>query len=85
MRLMLVRPSAFMYSQIFLRLEPPGVERVAAARQAGDEVTVVDLRVFSRPERGHGIAAELERRRIRPSWPGARSPVAGDPSYAPPR
>jgi magnesium-protoporphyrin IX monomethyl ester (oxidative) cyclase len=38
-----------MYSEIFLRLEPLGLERVAAAaREAGHEVRVVDLQVLSR-------------------------------------
>ncbi|OIK27916.1 hopanoid C-3 methylase HpnR [Streptomyces malaysiense] len=46
MRLLLVHPSALMYSEIFLRLEPLGLERVAAAaRDAGHEVRVVDLQV----------------------------------------
>ncbi|MBY8880126.1 hopanoid C-3 methylase HpnR [Actinacidiphila acidipaludis] len=46
MRLLLVHPSALMYSEIFLRLEPLGLERVAgAARAAGHEVRVVDLQV----------------------------------------
>jgi hypothetical protein len=31
MRVMLVHPSALMYSEIFLRLEPLGLERVVAA------------------------------------------------------
>ncbi len=49
MRVMLVHPSALMYSEIFLRLEPLGLERVAAAaREAGHEVRVVDLQVLSR-------------------------------------
>jgi magnesium-protoporphyrin IX monomethyl ester (oxidative) cyclase len=48
MRVMLVHPSALMYSEIFLRLEPLGLERVAAAaRAAGHEVRVVDLQVLS--------------------------------------
>jgi magnesium-protoporphyrin IX monomethyl ester (oxidative) cyclase len=47
MRLLLVHPSALMYSEIFLRLEPLGLERVAgAAREAGHEVRVVDLQVL---------------------------------------
>ncbi|MFF5159675.1 hopanoid C-3 methylase HpnR [Streptomyces sp. NPDC000348] len=47
MRLLLVHPSALMYSEIFLRLEPLGLERVAgAARAAGHEVRVVDLQVL---------------------------------------
>jgi magnesium-protoporphyrin IX monomethyl ester (oxidative) cyclase len=46
---MLVHPSALMYSEIFLRLEPLGLERVAAAaRDAGHEVRVVDLQVLPR-------------------------------------
>jgi hopanoid C-3 methylase HpnR len=49
MRVMLVHPSALMYSEIFLRLEPLGLERVAAAaRDAGHAVRVVDLQVLSR-------------------------------------
>jgi hopanoid C-3 methylase len=51
MRLLLVHPSALMYSEIFLRLEPLGLERVAgAARDAGHEVRVVDLQVSSMKE-----------------------------------
>ncbi|MEU0601012.1 hopanoid C-3 methylase HpnR [Streptomyces sp. NPDC006393] len=47
MRVLLVHPSALMYSEIFLRLEPLGLERVAAAaRDAGHEVRVVDLQVL---------------------------------------
>lgn len=49
MRLMLVHPSALMYSEIFLRLEPLGLERVAAAaRDAGHQVRIVDLQVLPR-------------------------------------
>ncbi|MEU8844833.1 hopanoid C-3 methylase HpnR [Streptomyces sp. NPDC048564] len=51
MRLLLVHPSALMYSEIFLRLEPLGLERVAgAARDAGHEVRIVDLQVTGRKE-----------------------------------
>ncbi|MEU0214822.1 hopanoid C-3 methylase HpnR [Streptomyces sp. NPDC006265] len=51
MRLLLVHPSALMYSEIFLRLEPLGLERVAgAARDAGHEVRVVDLQVTGEKE-----------------------------------
>ncbi|MFI2645798.1 hopanoid C-3 methylase HpnR [Streptomyces sp. NPDC018610] len=47
MRVLLVHPSALMYSEIFLRLEPLGLERVAAAaRDAGHQVRVVDLQVL---------------------------------------
>jgi hopanoid C-3 methylase len=56
MRLLLVHPSSLMYSKIFLRLEPLGLERVAAAaREAGHEVRVVDLQVCS----GRELSAEL--------------------------
>jgi magnesium-protoporphyrin IX monomethyl ester (oxidative) cyclase len=48
-RLLLVHPSALMYSEIFLRLEPLGMERVAgAALAAGHEVRVIDLQVTPR-------------------------------------
>jgi hopanoid C-3 methylase len=48
LRVLFVHPSPLMYSEIFLRLEPLGLERVAgSARQAGHEVRVLDLQVFS--------------------------------------
>jgi hopanoid C-3 methylase HpnR len=57
MRLLLVHPSALMYSEIFLRLEPLGLERVAgAARDAGHQVRVVDLQVLSHSD----LRRELE-------------------------
>jgi len=44
MRILAVHPSALMYSQVFLRLEPLGLELVAAsAEHAGHEVRIVDL------------------------------------------
>jgi hopanoid C-3 methylase HpnR len=47
MKLLLVHPSPLMYSEIYLRLEPLGVERVAAsALAAGHDVRMVDLQVF---------------------------------------
>ncbi len=47
MRVLLVHPSALMYSEIFLRLEPLGLERVAAAlRDDGHQVRLVDLQVY---------------------------------------
>src|SRR5919198_2217301 len=50
MKVLLVHPSPLMYSEIFLRLEPIGLERVAAAvRAAGHEVRLLDLQIF-----GHG-------------------------------
>ncbi|MBO0774888.1 MAG: hopanoid C-3 methylase HpnR [Actinobacteria bacterium] len=51
MRVLLVHPSALMYSEIFLRLEPLGLERVAAAVLAdGHDVRMVDLQVYRRAE-----------------------------------
>jgi hopanoid C-3 methylase len=46
MRFLAVHPSSLMYSKIYLRLEPLGLELVAAAaRQAGHEVQIMDLQV----------------------------------------
>jgi len=51
MRFLAVHPSALMYTKIFLRLEPIGVELVAqAARLAGHEVKIIDLQVASHRE-----------------------------------
>jgi len=47
MRVLLVHPSVLMYSELYLRLEPLGLEVVAeAARQAGHDVRLLDLQVF---------------------------------------
>lgn len=44
MKFLAVHPSCLMYSKIYLRLEPLGLELVAAAaRQAGHEVQLIDL------------------------------------------
>lgn len=49
MRVLFVHPSALMYSEIFLRLEPLGLETVAeAARRAGHDVRLVDLQTTPR-------------------------------------
>src|SRR5258708_37405311 len=57
MRVLLVHPSALMYSEIFLRLEPLGLERVAAAVLAdGHDVRLVDLQVYRRPELERQVA-----------------------------
>ncbi len=46
MRLLAVHPSGLMYTRVFLRLEPLGLEIVAAAaRNAGHEVRLIDLQV----------------------------------------
>ncbi len=51
MRVLLVHPSALMYSEIFLRLEPLGLERVAAALLAdGHDVRLIDLQVSRKAE-----------------------------------
>jgi hypothetical protein len=48
MRTLLVHQSGLMYPEIFVRLEPPGVERVAAAaRTGGHDVRLLDPQVFS--------------------------------------
>ncbi len=48
MRVLLVHPSALMYSELYLRLEPLGMERVAAAvRAAGHDVRILDLQIFA--------------------------------------
>ena len=44
MRVLTVHPSRLMYSKIYLRLEPLGLELVAAAaREAGHDVRLIDL------------------------------------------
>src|SRR5436309_3179681 len=47
MKVLLVHPSCLLYSEIYLRLEPLGLERVAqAVRAAGHDVRILDLQVF---------------------------------------
>jgi hopanoid C-3 methylase HpnR len=47
MKVLFVHPSPLMYSEIYLRLEPLGLELVAqAARKAGHDVRLLDLQVF---------------------------------------
>jgi hopanoid C-3 methylase HpnR len=58
MRLLLVHPSPLLYSELFLRLEPLGLERVAgAARESGHEVRVVDLQVLPHAKLTKELAA----------------------------
>ncbi|MBO7072184.1 MAG: hopanoid C-3 methylase HpnR [Acetobacter sp.] len=46
MKVLAVHPSALMYTRVFLRLEPLGLELVAgAARYAGHDVRIIDLQV----------------------------------------
>ena len=57
MRVLLVHPSALMYSEIFLRLEPLGLERVASALLAdGHDVRLTDLQVYRRSELQRQVA-----------------------------
>ena len=49
MKVLYVHPSALMYSEVYLRLEPLGLELVAeATRRAGHEVRLLDLQSFRR-------------------------------------
>ena len=55
MRLLGVHPGPLMYTKIFLRLEPLGLELVAAAvRAAGHEVRLIDLQVESHRDLSRG-------------------------------
>ncbi len=56
MRLLLVHPSCLMFSEIYLRLEPLGLELVAeVARRAGHDVHIVDLQVFKAADYFHEL------------------------------
>jgi magnesium-protoporphyrin IX monomethyl ester (oxidative) cyclase len=56
-RVLLVHPSALLYSELFLRLEPLGLERVAAAvREAGHDVRIVDLQTHTHDELARELA-----------------------------
>jgi len=58
MKLLAVHPSGLMYTRIYLRLEPLGLELiVAAARAAGHEVRLIDLQVESHPDYFRLLAA----------------------------
>jgi magnesium-protoporphyrin IX monomethyl ester (oxidative) cyclase len=59
MRVLLVHPSALMYSELYLRLEPIGLER-GGVRAAGHEVRMLDLQIFS-PEHARESGADLGR------------------------
>ena len=57
MRVLFVHPSALMYSELFLRLEPLGLERVAAAaREAGHQVGIIDLQTHTTAELDRELA-----------------------------
>ena len=54
MKVLAVHPSGLMYTRVFLRLEPLGLETVAAAvRQAGHDVRLIDLQVETHFSLGH--------------------------------
>ena len=56
MRVLLVHPSPLMYSEIYLRLEPLGLERVATAiRAAGHEVRLLDLQIFTHRDYSNAV------------------------------
>src|SRR5262252_2508549 len=51
MKFLAVHPGCLMYSKIYLRLEPLGLElAAAAARQAGHDVRVIDLQADQWPD-----------------------------------
>ena len=51
MKILAVHPSPLMYTKIYLRLEPLGLELVAQAiRQAGHEIRLIELHVQSHPD-----------------------------------
>jgi magnesium-protoporphyrin IX monomethyl ester (oxidative) cyclase len=57
MRVLFVHPGPLMYSEIYLRLEPLGMERVAeAVRQAGHEVRLLDLQTFGHKDFARELA-----------------------------
>src|SRR5919108_3280973 len=57
MKVLLVHPSPLMYSEIFLRLEPIGLGRVATAvRAAGHEVRLLDLQLFGHADYHREVA-----------------------------
>jgi hopanoid C-3 methylase len=57
MRVLLVHPSPLLYSELYLRLEPLGLERVAAAvRTAGHDVCLLDLQVFDHADYAREVA-----------------------------
>ena len=96
MRVLLVHPSPLMYSEIYLRLEPLGLERVAAAvRAAGHDVRLLDLQIFDHDDyyreltswepEAVGLLAELPGQRARGHRPRRRdqAPAADVPSCSP--
>ena len=57
MRLLFVHPGPLLYTNVFLRLEPLGLELVAqAARRAGYSARLIDLQVESQVDYRRMIA-----------------------------
>jgi hopanoid C-3 methylase HpnR len=64
MRVLLVHPSPLLYSELYLRLEPLGLERVAGAVEAaGHDVRLLDLQVFDHADY-HRELAEFRPRAV---------------------
>ena len=59
MKLLAVHPGPLLYTRVFLRLEPLGLELVAgAARKLGHDVRIIDLQVERHTgDKYHGIKA----------------------------
>src|SRR6476660_4998864 len=56
MKVLLVHPSALLYSEVYLRLEPLGLECVAnAILRAGHDVRLLDLQIFSHGDFEHEL------------------------------
>ena len=56
MKVLCCHPSGLMYTEIFLRLEPLGVELVAAAaRAAGHQVRILDLQAARQADYFHAL------------------------------
>lgn len=50
-----------MYSELYLRLEPLGLERVAAAvRAAGHDVQLLDLQIFTHDDHRRAVTYEMK-------------------------
>src|SRR5437762_5814685 len=65
MKVLLVHPSALLYSEVYLRLEPLGVECVGGALlRAGHDVRLLDLQIFTHRD------FERELREFRPEAVG---------------
>jgi magnesium-protoporphyrin IX monomethyl ester (oxidative) cyclase len=57
MRVLMVHPSPLLFSEIYLRLEPIGLETVAAAvEQAGHATRMLDLQIFSHEDYASELA-----------------------------